>query len=53
MPESLLKRLIISHLDTMLDLAGAPKLIILKGEDIMVFPQQFTGAFHFFCGPFI
>ena len=37
-PKSLLKRLIISHLNTMFDLASAPKFIVLKGEN-MIFPQ--------------
>ena len=52
-PELLLKRLIISHLDTMFDLASAPEFIVLEGEDIMVFPQQFAGVLCFLHRPFI
>ena len=52
-PESLLKWLIIHHLNTMFDLACAPKFVVLEGEDVVVSPQQFAGMLCFLLRPFI
>ena len=49
----LFKGLVIGHLDVVLDLAGTPQLIVIKGEYVMILHQQFTGMSHLLLGPLV
>ena len=49
----LFKGLVISLLDVVLDLTGAPQLVVIKGEYVMILHQQFAGTSHLLLGPLV
>ena len=51
--KSFFEGFIISHSDVVLDLAGAPQLIVIQGENVMILHQQFVGALCLLLRPFI
>ena len=49
----LFKGLIIGHLDVVLDLTGAPQLVVIKGEYVMILHQQFVSTSHLLLRPLV